>query len=180
MKKLVIVGLLVLAGFGFVNAQTATQSQDITVSANVGKHVYILSAPNLALGTLDVVTGGSDTDTAMIRSNHSSWTFKVYAEKGVLTQWNGTTYVTGASVTTIPYTFTFNSAATVATEKIVAQTVPTVAATAATTATFTAKTTGGVSGQAFVYGVNVVGIAAGADWDAANYQDVLHVTVAAN
>jgi len=179
MKKLVIVGLLVLAGFGFVSAQAATQSQDITVSANVGKHVYILSAPNLALGTLDVVNGGSKTDTAMIRSNHTSWTFKVYAEKGVLTQWNGTTYVTGANVTTIPYTFTFNNDATVATEKIVAQTVP-ISAGSALTATFTAKTTGGVSGQAFVYGVNVAGISGGADWDSATYQDVLHVTVAAN
>ena len=180
MKKLVIVGLLVLAGFGFVSAQNASENKDITVSANVGKHVYILSAPNLALGTLDVVNGGSASGTAMIRSNHSSWTFKVYAEKGVLTQWDGSNYVTGANVTTIPYTFTFNNAATVASEKIVAQTVPTTAATAATTATFTAKTTGGTTGQAFIYAVNVTGIAAGADWDAANYQDVLHVTVAAN
>lgn len=179
MKKLVIVGLLVLAGFGFVSAQTSSENKDITVSANVGKHVYILSAPNLALGTLDVVNGGSATGTAVIRSNHSSWTFKVYAEKGVLTQWDGSNYVTGANVTTIPYTFTFNSAATVATEKIVAQTVPT-SAGSALTAAFTAKTTGGASGQEFGYSVNVTGAAGGADWDYADYQDVLHVTVAAN
>lgn len=179
MKKLVIVGMLVFAGIGFVSAQGTTVNKDITVSANVAKHVYILSAPDLSLGTLDLVTGGSDSDTAMIRSNHSSWTFKVYAEKGVLTQWDGSNYVTTGGATTIPYTFTFNNAASVASEKIVAQTLPTGQATAATTATFTAKTTGGSSGQGFLYSVNVAGSAQGAAWDAANYQDVLHVTVTA-
>jgi len=180
MKKLIIVGMMVLAAIGIVGAQGTTQSKDITVSANVGKHVYILSAPNLSLGTLDVVNGGTASATAMIRSNHTSWTVKVYAEKGVLTQWDGSNYVTTSGATTIPYTFTFNSAASTASEKIVAQTLPTSAATAATTATFTAKTTGGTSGQAYVYQVDVSGVAAGADWDAANYQDVIHMTVTAN
>ena len=179
MKKLIIVGMLVLAAIGIVGAQGTTQNKDIKVSANVGKNVYIVSVADLSLGSLDVVSGGSATANAVIRSNHTSWTVKVYADKGVLTQWNGTAYVTTTGATTIPYTFTFNSAASVSTEKIVAQTLTT-SATGAPTATFTARTSGGATGQTFAYGVNVTGAAGGADWDAAIYQDTIHMVVTAN
>lgn len=175
MKKLFVVGLLVFAGLSIVAAQT---SKDITVSATIGKYVAILSVDDLAFGTLDPATGGTKSGNAVIVSNHYAWTVKVYADKGTLTQWDGTAYVTTAGATTIPYTFTFNSASTVATEKIVAQTVPTGAATAATTATFTARTTGDTTGQTFAYKVDVA--AATTSWDAANYRDVLHMTVTAN
>ena len=179
MKKLIIVGMLVLAAIGIVGAQGTTQNKDIKVSASVGKNVYIVSVADLNLGSLNVVSGGSATGNATIRSNHTSWTVKVYADKGVLTQWDGTSYVTTTGATTIPYTFTFNSASGVTTEKIVGQTLPTSVATAPT-ATFTARTTGGASGQAFAYSVSVAGAAGGADWDAANYQDTIHMVVTAN
>lgn len=180
MKKLIIVGMLVLAAIGIVGAQGTTQNKDIKVSASVGKNVYIVSVADLNLGSLNVVSGGSATGNATIRSNHTSWTVKVYADKGVLTQWDGTSYVTTTGATTIPYTFTFNSAASVATEKIVGQALPTGDATTATTATFTKRTTGGANGQPFAYSVNVSGAAGGADWDAANYQDTIHMVVTAN
>ena len=177
MKKLIIVGMLVLAAIGIVGAQGTTQNKDIKVSASVGKNVYIVSVADLNLGSLDVVNGGSATANATIRSNHTSWTVQAYADKGVLTQWNGTAYVSGG--TTIPYTFTFNSAASVASEKIVGKALPTSVATAPT-ATFTARTTGGASGQSFAYSVSVAGAAGGADWDAASYQDTIHMVVTAN
>lgn len=183
MKKFFVLVAVFAAVSGMAFAANPV-SDTVTVSANVAKHVYILSAPDLSLGTLgvlDVVNGGSDSDNVKIRSNHSSWTFAVYADKGVLSQHIAGVYVTpGATVTTIPYTFTFNSAGTLtAAAKLTGITVPVGAADAGSTATFNAKTTGGAAGMDFVYGVDVAGAVGGAAWDAADYQDVLHFVVTA-
>lgn len=177
MKKFFVLGLLFLAGIGFASAQT-TASKDIPVSATVDKHVYIVSATDLAFtSSLDGAAAATVSGTAYIRSNHNSWTFKVYADKGILTEYVGSAYV--VSGVTIPYTFTFNSAGATA-EKMVGITVPTTAATAASTATFTTRTTGGTTGQAFLYSVTVPAMGTTTDWAAATYHDVLHVTVTAN
>lgn len=179
MKKFVVLVALFAAVSGMAFADNPV-SDTLTVSASVAKHVYILSAPDLSLGVLDVVSGGTDSDNVKIRSNHSSWTFAVYADKGALTQWTGSAYVTTPGATTVPYTFTFNSAGTLTETAILSGiTVPVTAATAGSTATFAAKTMGGASGQDFVYKVDVAGAEGGAAWDAANYQDVLHFVVTA-
>jgi len=179
MKKFVVLVALFAAASGIAFAVDSV-SDTLTVSASVAKHVYILGAPDLDLGVLDVVSGGFDSDNAKIRSNHSAWTFAVYADKGALTQWTGSAYVMTEGATTVPYTFTFNSAGTLtAAAKLTGITVPVGAAEAGSTATFDKKTTGGIAGQDFVYRVDVAGNVDGAAWDAANYQDVLHFVVTA-
>lgn len=179
MKKFFVLVALFAAVSGMAFAANPV-SDTLTVSASVAKHVYILGAPDLDLGVLDVDNGGSDSDDATIRSNHSSWTFAVYADKGVLTQWSGSAYVTTEGATTVPYTFTFNSAGNLTSAaKLEGITVPVAAATAGSTASFNKKTENGAAGQDFVYEVAVAGAVGGAAWDAANYQDVLHFVVTA-
>lgn len=176
MKKLMVWFFLCLACIGYLSAQTVSEDTDITVTSNVSKHIYILSLQDLSFGQLSTTGLNTAAGTIVIRSNHSSWQFRVYAEKGALAEWDALTssYVSGGDL--IPYTFTFNSAATNSAERIMAQTVPTALGTELV-ATFDKKTKNGANGEPFDYSVEVTGVAGGSDWGAGDYRDVLHVSL---
>ena len=176
MKKFVVGILFLLALVSFVSAQTETKN--ITVSMTVNKILSVTGVTDLALGSINPGSAATASGASTIRTNYYSWTVKAYALKGTLTQYASGAYVTTSGATTIPYTFTFNSAATVSTEKFVSQTLPT-SVSSAPTATFTAKTSGGASGQTFAYAVNVTA-ADTTNADAASYQDVIYFIVAVN
>lgn len=180
MKKSIVLALFVLLFTAGIFAQTPANG-DILVTANVNKNVSIISLPSITLGTLDGATAKTVSSTAVIRSNHVSWNVKVYADNAVLKRYdnNAGAYVTGTGLTTIPYTFSFNTASTVAAEKIVGATLTTSISSAAT-ATFTTRTSGGASGQSFDFSVSVPAATAGTDWDAGDYRDVIRVTVTAS
>ena len=179
MKKLVFLLFILLALNGFVSSQTAEEDGDILVSSNVSKHIYIMSMQDLSFGPLNTSGANSSTGIIYIRSNHESWTFKVYAEKGALTEWDTalSSYVSGGE--TIPYTFTFNGRAATPEERIIGQTVPTTSA-AALTASFSEKTKFGSNGEPFSYTVDIAGLPGGANWGAGTYHDVLYMSVSAN
>lgn len=179
MKKLFLSLMLCLIYIANICAQTVSEDTDIMVSSNVSKHVYILSLQDLSFGPLDTTSLNTATGAIVIRSNHSSWKFKVYAEKGVLAEWDPLTssFVPGGEM--IPYTFTFNSAGASPEERIIAQTVPTALGTELV-ATFSEKTKYGANGEPFLYSVDITGVAGGADWGAGDYRDVLHVSLSVN
>lgn len=179
MKKLIVWFFLCLACVGYLSAQAVSKDTDITVTSNVSKHIYILSLQDLSFGPLSTTSLNTATGTILIRSNHSSWQFRVYAEKGALAEWDTLTssYVSGGDL--IPYTFTFNSTAANSAERIIAKPVPTALGTQLV-ATFGEKTKYGANGEPFSYSVEVTGTASGSDWGAGDYRDVLYVSLSVN
>jgi len=179
MKKFMISFFLCIACAGYLSAQAVSEDTDITVTSNVSKHIYILSLQDLSFGSLNTTGLNTATGTILIRSNHSSWRFRVYAEKGALAEWDALTssYISGGDL--IPYTFTFNSTATNPAERIISQTVPT-ALGSELIATFGEKTKYGANGEPFTYSVDIIGVAGGSDWGAGDYRDVLHVSLSVN
>ncbi|MHB0896674.1 MAG: hypothetical protein ACYC1A_03885 [Spirochaetales bacterium] len=179
MKKLFLLGLLLLIQTEFALSQTATEDGDILVSSNVAKHAYILSLQDLSFGSLNESGSNTASGTIVIRCNYKSWAFKVYAEKGALTEWDAesSSYIPDGD--TIPYTFTFNSASAVPEARIIAQPLPTTA-NEGLIATFSEKTKFGSNGEPFLYSVDVVGTGGGSFWTAGNYHDVLYVSVIVN
>lgn len=173
MKKLALVCAVSFIAIGFASAQSA----DVKVSASVDTNLIFVSISNIDLGPIDL-SGKTVSATAMIRSNHNSWKFQVWADSSFLRVWDGSAYVSQGNPSIIPYTFSFNDTATLSTEKIVSQTVPTTLGTALTAA-FTTKTSGGANGQAFVYKV-IVAPDSNANWESATYQAILHVILATN
>jgi len=178
MKKLLCVGLLFLVGLAMVTAEP-TDDNEILLSLNVEKKVYIISCQDLNLGAISSVGTTSASGTVFIRSNRASWSFDVYADKGVLAEWDPATSSYFANGDTIPYTFSFNVGSAVTAERIVSQTVPTVSANALK-AMFNRKTSNGSSGEAFGYYVEVTAVSGSLDWQTAgDYHDVLHFSLTA-
>lgn len=175
MKKVV----LTLFAIAFVIGAAGAQTQNIAVSANVSTQLYFVSAPStLELGTLNLSTGTYTAGTVYIRSNLKSWKLKVSADNSELRQWDGSAYMTSGDPSTVPYTFSFNTASSVPAEKIVNQTLATTPS-AATTASFSRKATGGSAGEAFSVRVDVPAEPSGSSWEAANYQVILYLTLSA-
>lgn len=175
MKK----ALLTLLAFAIFAGVLSAQTQNITVSASVNTQLYFVSIPEtLGLGTLNLAAGTYASGTAYIRANLQSWKLRVSADSSTLRQWDGTAYVTNGNPTTIPYTFSFNTASAIAAEKIVSQPLSTTTSEA-TTATFSRKTGSGSSGEAFVLRIDVPAEPAGTTWDSAEYQVVIYVTLSA-
>jgi len=177
MKKLFLAGMLILV----VSANAISEpsgEEEILLSLNVEKHVYIISYEDLALGEISGTGTTTASGTTYIRSNRTAWSFDVYADKGALTEWNSATssYVGGGE--TIPYTFTFNSGSGIAAERIIAQAVPTISANALK-AIFNRKTNNGSNGEAFIYSVNVTAGSGSEAWTAGDYRDVLHLSLTA-
>lgn len=179
MKKLFLVGLIFLIQAQFVKSQTVPEDGDILISSNVAKHAYILSCEDLSFGPLNVSGTNTTSGTIVIRCNYKSWAFKVYAEKGVLTEWEAESASYIPDGDTIPYTFTFNSASAVPEARIIAQSVPTTS-NEGLIATFNEKTKFGSNGEPFLYSVEISGLAGGSDWTAGNYHEVLYVSVIVN
>ena len=179
MKKLALLGLLFLIQTEFALSQTASEDGDILVSSNVAKHAYILSLDDLSFGSLNVSGSNVASGTIVIRCNYKSWSFKVYAENGALTEWEAesSSYIPGGD--TIPYTFTFNGASAIPESRIIAQPVPTTS-NDGLTASFSDKTQFGANGEPFLYSVEIIGLEGGSDWTAGNYQEVLHVAIIVN
>ncbi len=151
---------------------------EIILSLNVDKHVYIISLQDLSLGAISSTSPTSASGVMHIRSNRAPWSVGVYAEKGALAEWDPATlsYIAGGEM--IPYTFSFNTDSLIPEERIVAQAVPTVSANALT-ATFNRKTLYGANGEPFGYSVQVSAEAGSAAWAAGYYHDLLHVTLTA-
>lgn len=179
MKKIAILSLFVLATLSFTGAQI-NSTKNIEVSLNVAR-ILEFSVTNVPLGTIQPGVGVSGTGTATIRTNYFSWKVEVSALNGILKLWDSTAIPAGFVVggATIPYTFSFNTADTTAGRFFANQTLGT-SPTAATTATFTSRTTGGTTGQAFGYSVNVPAPTGTNDWDAGEYRDTIYMKVTVN
>ena len=175
MKKFAV-GIVFLAAFvSFAVAQTETKN--VTVKLEISKSLTVSGVTDLNLGTIYPGSSATKSGDITIKTNYKFWTVKAYATYGVLTQYVDNAYVTTAGATTIPYKFSFNSAASTSTEKFTNQTLST-APTSATTATFTSRTSGS-NGQTFSYQVDITA-ADTANADAANYQDVISLIVTVN
>jgi len=173
MKKLLLTSILVFIALVFSGADPV-EEEAILLSLNVEKHVYIKSYEDLVLGEISKTSITSDSGTMYIRSNRNPWTFHVYAEKGALTEWDPETSSYIPDGETIAYTFSFNTASSLPSEKIVAQTVPTISADSLE-AVFNRTTMYGASGEPFVYSVEVSAAAGNEAWSAGMYHDVLHL-----
>jgi hypothetical protein len=159
-----------------LSAQT-TVTKNLDVTVDIPKVVSV-TLQDVLLGVLNPLTGITKDSTAVIRSNHYSWTLTAYAQRGMLTVFDGSAY--DETTDTIPYTLAFNSADTNQAQKFISATpLPTSLATALS-ATFSRKTTGGKDGESFIFTINVPAATAAANWDAGDYRDVLYVTVTAN
>ncbi len=180
MKKFVIVGVLLVSLLGALSAQTTTETKTFEVSLNVAK-ILIFSVTNVSLGTIQPGVGTSGTGTANIRTNYFSWKVEIYAQNGMLKEWDAAAtpagYRTGGA--TIPYNFSFNTADTTPGRFFANKTLGT-SATAETTATFTARTTGGTNGQSFGYTVTVPAPTGTDDWSAGEYKDFIYMKVTVN
>ena len=145
---------------------------------DVPKFVEIQSLEDLPLGVLNPNTGITKTATAIIRSNHYSWTLSAYAQRGALTVFDGLVY--DITTDTVPYILAFNSADPVTAQKFTSTSPLPTTVELALTATFSRKTTGGKTGEPFVYSITVAPEEGAANWDAGNYRDVIYITVTAN
>lgn len=163
--------LVVLGLFASMTVFAATTG-DTTVTASVAQLLSITSPTTVELGTL---TPGDATVSPAAnlnaRSNIRSWVIKAYALKGKLTEYASETYT---DTEQIPYTLSVNGGTAAAPG--------TVSGTAHVYATFTAKTTGGTSGQNIPFVITAATEGAGNNdtWQAGNYQDVITFVIAVN
>lgn len=177
MKKFVLVLALLTALTGFTFAQGTPESDSMTVTGKVEKHLYVTIDPSLALGALAIDGTTTGDATINVRSNVKDWTMSAKATYGKLT-WAGATEFVGYDDTLqIPYTI-----------KLADDTATTLygplsfaaADTYVDLEVFNYKTSGGAAGDDFTLTVAVPAQTAGEDWEFGFYQDVITITVAAN
>lgn len=175
--KKYLIFIFVLAVVSNSVAQTVAKNLDLYV--DIPKIVSIIQLDDIDFSEIQF-SGATVEKTAILRSNHYSWSIAVYAERGVMTLFNtlSSTYYEGMD--TIPYTFTFNGSDAVQAQKIVSSSPLPTSAVNALIATFSRKTSGGKLGESFIYSITIPPSTSDANWDAGDYHDKLYMTVTAN
>lgn len=170
--------LVVLGLFASMTVFAATTG-DTTVTASVAQLLSITSPATVALGTLTPGTATvSPAANLTARSNVRSWSIKAYALLGKLTEYDATEY---AESTPVGYNTAEQIGYTLAVDGETAAAVPAGDAIvdAVVFATFSAKTTGGTTGQAVPFVITAATEGA-TTWQAGNYQDVITFVIVAN
>lgn len=159
-------------------AQTAV-AKNLDLYVDIPKIVSIIQLDDINFNEIPL-SGATLEKTAILRSNHYSWSLAVYAERGELTLYNNETSTYYEGMDTIPYIFTFNGSDPIEAQRIESTSPLPTSAADALIATFSRKTSGGKDGESFLYSITIPPSASDANWDAGDYHEELTMTVTAN
>ncbi|MFA6008276.1 MAG: hypothetical protein WC784_06605 [Candidatus Shapirobacteria bacterium] len=154
-------------------------AKNLDLYIDIPKIVSIIQLDDIDFGEIPF-SGAVIEKTAILRSNHYSWSLSVYAERGELTLYNNETANYYEGMDTIPYIFTFNGSDPEPSQRIVSTGSLPTSPGDALIATFNRKTTGGKDGEPFLYSIIVPPSTSDANWDAGDYQEKLIMTITAN
>ena len=161
------------------NSVAQTVAKNLDLYLDIPKIVSIIQLDDIDF--IEIPFSGATVEkTAILRSNHFSWSLAVYAERGEMTLFDNLSVTYYEGMDTIPYIFSFNASDPVQAQSIVSTNPLPTSALNALSATFSRKTSGGQSGESFTYSITIPPETSNANWDAGDYRDKLFMTITAN